>query len=112
MMGMYQLEVSRVAERDRQSIIDLLMPQADDGRIYKGTVSGVGMILAFYEDRETAYALALQCEMTRNCRVKVDYHPTDCPAREKRKRVGAPLTSEERRHSAPLNGNRDFRLLK
>src|SRR2546425_2889233 len=111
-MGMYRLEVSRVADQDRQTIIDLLMPQADDGRVFNGTVTGISTISAFYEDRNTAYWLAFQCEMTMNCSVDVDYHPTDRSMREKREQVAAPLTAEERRHYAQLNGNRAFRLLK
>ena len=111
-MGMYQIEVSWMAEQDRQTIIDLLTPHADDGRVYQGIVSGIGTFSAFYEDGDTAYALALQCEMTMNCKVKVAYHATDCPLREKRKQAATPFTSEERRYCAPLNGNRDFRLLR
>ena len=111
-MGMYQLDVSRIAAHDRQTIIDLLIPHADDGRVYQGIVAGTVTISACYEDGDTAYALALQCEMTMNCRVVVAYHPTDCPLRQKRKQATTPLTSEERRHCAPLNGKRDFRLLK
>ena len=38
-MGMYRLEVSRAADQDRQTIIDLLMPQAGDGRVFNGTAS-------------------------------------------------------------------------
>jgi hypothetical protein len=111
-MGMYRLEVSRVADQDRQAIIDLLMPDADDGRVFNGTVTGIGTISAFYEDREIAYGLAFQCHMTMNCRVEIDYCPTDCPMREKRERADAPLTEGERRRCAPLNGDRDFHLLR
>lgn len=111
-MGMYRLEVSRIAEQDRQAILDLLTPHADEQYVFTGTVSGIRTLLAFYEERETAYALAFQCEMTMNCQVKVVFHPTDCPMREKRERAAAPLTSEERRRCAPLNGNRDFHLLR
>jgi len=101
-----------MANQDRQTIIDLLMPRADDGRVFNGTVTGIGTISAFYEDSDTAYALALDCETTVFCRAEVDYHPTDQPMREKREQAAAPLTDEERRHYAPLNGNREFRLLK
>ena len=112
-MGMYRLEVSQMADQDRQTIIDLLMPQADDGRVFNGTVTGIGTISAFYENEDTAYALALDCETTVFCRAEVDYHPTDQPMREKRDQpASVPLTDEERRQYAPLNGNREFRLLK
>jgi hypothetical protein len=112
LMGMYRIEVSRVADRDRQAIIDLLRPDADDGRVFNGTVTGIGTISAFYEDREIAYALAFQCRMTTNSHVHIDYCPTDCPMREKREQAAAPLTEAERRQCAPLNGNRNFRLLR
>ena len=111
-MGMYRLEVSQVADRDRQAIIDLLMPDADDGRVFNGIVAGIGTISAFYEARAIAYALALQCRLTINCRVHIDYCPTDGPMREKRGHAHAPLTEAERRHCAPLNGKRDFHLLR
>jgi len=111
-MGMYRLEVSRAADQDRQTIVDLLMPEADDGCVFNGTVTGIGTISAFYEDRNTAYGLAFQCAMTMNCSIDVDYHPTDRPMREKRERASVALTDEERRHYAPLNGNREFRLLR
>jgi hypothetical protein len=111
-MGMYRLEVSRIADRDRQAILDMLMPHADGSRVFNGTVSGVRTLWAFYEDREIVYALAFQCDMTMNCRVHVGYHQTDQPIREQRQQAAASLTDEERRRCAPLNGNRDFRLLK
>ncbi len=88
------------------------MPQADNGRVFNGTVTGIGTISAFYADRNTAYGLALQCAMTMKCSVDVDDHPTDRPMREKREQVAAPLTNEEHRHYAPLNGHREFRLLR
>ena len=87
------------------------MPQADNGRVFNGTVTGIGTISAFYEDRNTAYGLAFQCAMTMICSIDVDYHPTDRPMREKRGRASVSLT-EERRHYATLNGNREFRLLR
>ena len=111
-MGMYRLEVSHITDRDRQALLDLLRPDADDGRVYTGKVSGVPTMCAFYEDQAIAYALAFQCEMTMNCRVKVAFHPTDRPMRELREYAALPLTDEERRHCAPLNGDRAFRLLR
>lgn len=111
-MGMYRLEVSHVTNRDRQALLDLLMPDADNGRVYTGKVSGVPTVCAFYEIQAIAYALAFQCEMTMNCRVKVAFHPTDCPLQEQRQHVARPLTDEERRQCAPLNGDRAFRLLR
>jgi hypothetical protein len=88
-MGMYRLEISRMADQDRQTIIDLLMPKADDGRIFNGTVTGIGTISACYEDSDTAHALALDCETTVFCKAEVDYHPTDRPMREKREQAAS-----------------------
>ena len=111
-MGMYRLEVSHVTDRDRQAILDLLMPDADENQVFAGKVSGIHTMCAFYEDQAIAYALAFQCEMTMNCQVKVAFHPTDRPMREQRQHASLPLTDDEHRHCAPLNGDRAFRLLR
>lgn len=111
-MGMYRLEVSHVTARDRQALLDLLIPDADENQVFAGRVSGVPTLCAFYEDQTIAYDLAFQCEMTMNCQVKVAFHPTDRTMREQRQSAAVPLTVDERRHCAPLNGDRVFRLLK
>jgi len=89
-----------MADQDRQIIIDLLMPKADDGRVFNGTVTGIGTISAFYEDSDTAHALALDCETTVFCKAEVDYHPTERPMREKRDQPVAALSSPIAQHMA------------